>query len=64
MTTTMIDKTFLTREEVAELLRVRVGTVGTWMRRGQLPRPTRVGRRLLWRAATLERFLKRKCMTD
>jgi excisionase family DNA binding protein len=48
---------FLTREEVAKLLRVDPQTVSRWTKEGRLPRPLRLGRQLLWRRDTLERLL-------
>jgi len=39
---------YLTKEEVAEILRVSVRTVTDYMSKGLLPVPKRLGRRLLW----------------
>ena len=49
----------LTAEQVARLLAVSVKTVRRMTRRGELPRPVRIGRQVRWRLADIERFIKR-----
>lgn len=39
---------YLTRAEVADLLRVSERTITEYRTKGLLPMPTRLGRRLLW----------------
>jgi excisionase family DNA binding protein len=51
---------YLTREEVAALLRVDPQTVSRWLRERKLPSPLRLGRQMLWRRETLEQFLAAK----
>ncbi|MHB1424976.1 MAG: helix-turn-helix transcriptional regulator [Gemmataceae bacterium] len=48
---------YLTREEVAALLRVDPQTVSRWIREHKIPHPLRLGRQMLWPRETLERFL-------
>src|SRR5262249_20500112 len=48
---------FLTREELAALFRVDRQTISNWLRQNKLPQPLRLGRQLLWRRETLDRFL-------
>lgn len=52
-----LSETMFTREELALLFRVDPQTVSRWVRDGRLPAPLRVGRQLLWRRETLDRFL-------
>jgi excisionase family DNA binding protein len=46
---------FLTVAELADLFRVDVRTVRAWSHQGKLPRPVRVGRKLLFSAKALEK---------
>lgn len=39
---------YLTKDEVACLLRVSVRTITTYMSQGLLPQPLQLGRKLLW----------------
>lgn len=39
---------YLTKREVADLLRVSIRTISEYRSRGLLPAPKRLGRRLLW----------------
>jgi predicted DNA-binding transcriptional regulator AlpA len=39
---------YLTKDEVAGLLRVSVRTITTYMSQGLLPQPLQLGRKLLW----------------
>lgn len=55
-----LQELYLTREEVAGLLRVDRQTVSRWAREQRLPPPLRVGRQMLWRRETLEQFLVEK----
>lgn len=53
-------KQLLTVNELAQYFNVSHMTVRRMMRRGDLPRPIRVGRRgLRWQAEDIERFLYR-----
>lgn len=45
--------TYLTKAEVANLLRVSIRTVTAYTSSGLLPLPSRLGRRLLWDEARL-----------
>ena len=48
----------LTPREVAAMLRVNRDTVYVQCRRGVLPKPIRIGQRIIrWRRADIERFL-------
>jgi len=51
----------LTLEQVAPLLRISMCTAYRWLRRGTFPIPphSRVGRRYLWSAHTVDRYLRR-----
>jgi predicted site-specific integrase-resolvase len=51
-------KTYLTKNEVAEVLRVTPRTVTTYVRQGALPVPVRLGRRPLWAQDDLERAIQ------
>ena len=53
----MTSQSMVTREELAVLFRVDRQTISNWVKRKRLPPPLRVGRKLLWRNETLERFL-------
>lgn len=44
---------YLTKEEVASVLRVSVRTVTEYMKLGRLPAASKLGRRLLWREDSL-----------
>jgi excisionase family DNA binding protein len=50
--------TLLTVGEVADLLRVSKDTAYAWTGEGKLPKPIRIGRRLLWRAADIDDLLR------
>lgn len=50
---------FLTKKEVAEVLRVSVRTITEYNSKGLLPRPKRLGRTLLWEESEL--FAKVSC---
>lgn len=48
----------MNQHEVADLLRVEVGTLGKWRRRQRGPQPfSRIGNTYLYRRAEVERFL-------
>lgn len=51
---------YLTKNEVADVLRVTVRTVTTYMSQGLLPQPLQLGRKLLWDEAVLGQFLQPK----
>jgi excisionase family DNA binding protein len=44
---------YLTKKEVAEVLRVSVRTITTYMQQGAIPKPKKVGGILLWSEAEL-----------
>lgn len=46
---------YLTKKEVAEVLRVSVRTVSTYMQQGAIPSPKKVGGILLWHEEELHR---------
>ena len=45
---------YMTKQEVAEKLRVTVRTITTYNKNGLLPAPRQLGRRLLWLEADLD----------
>jgi hypothetical protein len=51
-------KPFLTVEDVADLYKIRPVTLLLWNRQNRLPKPLRVGRKLLWRADQLPELMK------
>jgi predicted DNA-binding transcriptional regulator AlpA len=51
---------YLTKDEVASLLRVSVRTITTYMQQGLLPKPLQLGRKLLWDEVALVRFIQLK----
>jgi excisionase family DNA binding protein len=48
---------YLTKDEVATLLRVSVRTITVYMSQGRLPPPVQLGRKLLWNEDALVGFL-------
>lgn len=50
----------LSADEAAELLRIHVNTLRLWAREGKVP-SRRIGRRLTFRASTLNRWLEASC---
>lgn len=46
---------YLTKQEVAAVLRVSVRTITTYMRQGAIPKPKKVGGILLWDEEELHR---------
>ncbi len=48
---------FLRLEEVAQVLRVGTPTIRRWVAAGTFPKPIQPGRKLLWRADVVERFM-------
>ena len=48
----------MTRDEVARELQVTTKTVDNLWRRGELPRPSRIGRGIRWRRADISRWLQ------
>jgi excisionase family DNA binding protein len=50
--------TLLTVGELAEMFRASTDTIYSWAAEGRLPKPTRIGRRLLWRAEAIEDLLQ------
>lgn len=51
---------YLTKDEVAGLLRVSVRTITTYMSQGLLPQPLQLGRKLLWDESAVIRHLQPK----
>jgi predicted DNA-binding transcriptional regulator AlpA len=51
---------YLTKDEVAGLLRVSVRTITTYMSQGLLPQPLQLGRKLLWSEEALIQHLQLK----
>jgi excisionase family DNA binding protein len=49
---------FLRLQEVADLLRVTPQTIRKYVRDGLLPSPIRMGRKLLWPTAVVERAIR------
>lgn len=49
---------YITKVEVATLLRVSVRTITSYMAQGLLPRPMQLGRKLLWDEAGLTQFIQ------
>ncbi len=48
----------LMSEEVAEILRVPVTTLQDWRYRGVGPRAARIGRRVMYRASDVDRWIE------
>jgi excisionase family DNA binding protein len=49
---------YLTKSELASMLRVSTRTISNYIRAGVLPEPVKIGRRALWSRATLLAFLR------
>lgn len=49
---------YLTKKEVAEVLRVSVRTITSYMQRGVIPEPRKIGGILLWDEEGLHRRIK------
>jgi len=52
--------TYMTKDELASMLRVSVRTVTTYMAQGLLPQPLQLGRRLLWNQSAVLQFIQPK----
>jgi len=52
--------TYMTKDELASMLRVSVRTVTTYMSQGLLPQPLQLGRRLLWEQGAVIQFIQPK----
>ncbi|WP_442906641.1 helix-turn-helix transcriptional regulator [Janthinobacterium sp. P210005] len=50
---------YLTKTDVAALLRVSVRTITTYMSQGLLPQPRQLGRKLLWDESALVHYIER-----
>lgn len=48
---------YLNKDEVAQLLHVTVRTITSYMTKGLLPEPRRLGRRLLWDEVELQHLM-------
>lgn len=51
---------YLTKNELADVLRVSVRTVTTYMSQGLLPQPLQLGRKLLWDESAVIQHLQPK----
>lgn len=49
---------YLTKSELASMLRVSTRTISNYIRTGALPEPVKLGRRALWSRAALLAFLR------
>jgi len=49
---------YLTKLELASMLRVSTRTISNYIRAGALPEPVKIGRRALWSRASLLAFLR------
>lgn len=49
---------YLTKSELASMLRVSTRTISNYIRTGALPEPVKIGRRALWSRAALLAFLR------
>lgn len=47
----------LTKDNVAQLFHISHRTVEFWVQQGKLPKPTKVGRRALWREDEIQKLL-------
>jgi predicted DNA-binding transcriptional regulator AlpA len=52
--------TYMTKDELASMLRVSVRTVTTYMSQGLLPQPLQLGRKLLWDEEAVIQFIQPK----
>lgn len=48
---------YLTKRELAEMLRVSTRTVSNYVRTGAIPDPVKIGRRALWARVALLAFI-------
>jgi predicted DNA-binding transcriptional regulator AlpA len=48
----------VSRRDVADLFQVTTETIGEWMRRGLLPSPVRIGRKVFWRHEVIAALLE------
>ena len=55
---------YLTKHELAAMLRVSVRTVTTYMSQGLLPQPLQLGRKLLWSEVAVVQFIQPKPITS
>lgn len=53
-------QTYYTTAELCSLLRVSRTTVGEWRKRGILPPPVAISRKLLWAADAVDALLARR----
>jgi excisionase family DNA binding protein len=52
-----INSGFLTKQELADILRVTTRTITNYVHNGALPEPLRVGRKTLWCRSALQALL-------
>jgi len=50
----------LRRKDVAKLLGVKVSTIDSWLAKGYLPRPMRLGRLPVWDKAEIEEWARNR----
>ena len=55
--TTLTAGDYLTKDELALMLRVTTRTITNYVRGGALPAPTKLGRKALWSRQGLQAFL-------
>jgi hypothetical protein len=55
---TELEQAFLGVEDLATMYRVKPNTVLLWHQQGRLPKPAKVGRKLLWRKSQMRELLK------
>jgi hypothetical protein len=48
----------VSRRDVADLFEVTTETVGTWVQRGLLPSPVRIGRKVFWKHEVIAALLE------
>ncbi|WP_157521864.1 AlpA family transcriptional regulator [Mitsuaria sp. 7] len=52
------DLEFVTKNELASMLKVTARTVSNYVRKGAIPPPVKVGRRALWRRVTVAQMFE------
>lgn len=48
----------LTRTDLARLFGVTEGTIASWARKGEIPKPNRIGKRHYWFAEQIEQLIR------
>ena len=49
---------YLTKSELASMLRVSTRTISNYLRTGAIPEPVKIGRKALWSRAALLAFIR------